>query len=393
MNPVDVALIVAAFLAAVIGWRIGLLQGLFGLAGFVAGLAAMVWVITSVAPDWRIGGVTRTAVVAGLVLSGSLLGQAVGSLIGGWLRIQIDTVGGKRVDSLLGAAMSVLATVIAVWSLGTVASALTSPGGLVAQSRVITTVDAMMPTQARQTLTGLAGIVNEATLPLVVGGLLPGGVTQPPPPLADLSPAVNVALDSVVRVSGSRPECGAGATGSGYVSTPEHVTTNAHVVAAMEQPRVTTRDGRSFQATVVGFDPQLDVAVLHVPGLTAAALPTDTAIGVGTTAVVAGYPGGGSLQVAPAAVRAVLSAGRLGTDIYGNDGVAREAIVVNAEVRPGNSGGPLLSEQGTVLGLIFAQAVEDSNVGYALTAEQFRQLPRQAGAATAAVSTGLCPAR
>lgn len=392
MDPVDVVLVGAALLAALIGWRIGLLQGLLGFVGFVAGLSVMVWFIPTVAPDWQIGGVTRKVIVAALVLCGALLGQALGGLVGGWLRVRLDAVGGQRVDSLLGAVLAVGATAVAIWSLATVASALTSPSSVFAQSRVVTAVDQFMPSPARQALNGLAGIVHDATLPLVVGGLLPGVGTGSPPPMGDLTPATNAALDSVVRVSGSRPECGNGATGSGYVSTPEHVTTNAHVVAAMDEPRVTTRGGRSYQATVVGFDPQLDVAVLHVPGLELPALASDTSATSGTAAVVAGYPGGGGLQVSPAVVRAVLGAGRLGTDIYGNSGVAREALVINAEVRPGNSGGPLLSTNGTVLGLVFAQAVEDPQVGYALTAAQFRELPRQVGASTAAVSTGLCPA-
>lgn len=392
MGPVDVVLIGAALLAALIGWRIGLLQGLLGFVGFVGGLSVMVWFIPTVAPDWQIGSVTRKVLVAALVLCGALLGQAIGSLLGGWLRVRLDAIGGQRIDSLLGSVLAVGATAVAVWSLATVATALTSPSGVFAQSRVVATVDQFMPSPARQALNGLAGIVHDATLPLVVGGLLPGGTTSSPPPMSDLTPATNLALDSVVKVSGSRPECGNGATGSGYVSTPEHVTTNAHVVAAMDEPRVTTRKGRSYQATVVGFDPQLDVAVLYVPGLDLPALASDVTAATGTPGVVAGYPGGGGLQVSPAIVRAVLGSGRLGTDIYGNSGVSREALVINAEVRPGNSGGPLLSQDGTVLGLVFAQAVEDPQVGYALTAAEFRELPRQVGAATAEVSTGLCPA-
>lgn len=392
MDPVDVVLLGAALLAAVIGWRIGLLQGLLGFVGFIAGLSVMVWFIPTLAPDWQIGGVTRTVLVAALVLCGALLGQAIGSLIGGWLRLRLDAVGGQRIDSLLGSALAVAAAAVAVWSIATVITALTSPTGVFAQSRVVAAVDQVMPTPARQALNGLASIVHDATLPLVVGGLFPGTAGGEPPPMSDLTPAADAALDSVVRVSGSRPECGNGATGSGYVSTPQHVTTNAHVVAAMEQPRVTTRTGKSYRATVVGFDPQLDVAVLHVPDLDLPALPSDTSASVGTAGIVAGYPGGGGLQVSPAMVRAVLGAGRLGTDIYGNSGVSREAIVINAEVRPGNSGGPLLSQNGTVLGLVFAQAVEDPQVGYALTAAQFRELPRQVGASTTAVSTGFCPA-
>jgi len=289
--------------------------------------------------------------------------------------------------------LAVVATATAVWVLVVLTGALVPGWTTIQGSAIVTGIDQRMPAGAREALDGFAGVVHEATLPLVVGGVLPGTTAVPPPPTTGTTAAVAAAADSVVKVSGPRPTCGNGATGSGYVSTPEHVTTNAHVVAAMSAPRVTTASGRTYNASVVGFDPRLDVAVLYVPGLPLPAVPTSTAVAVGTTGVVAGYPGGGPRTISPAVVSATLSSGRaIGTDIYGQSPVVRSALVVNADVRPGNSGGPLLAEDGSVLGLIFAQAVESEAVGYALTAAEFRELSRQAGESTTPVSSGSCPA-
>lgn len=392
MNAVDAAVLLAAVLAVLIGWRVGLLQGFLGFLGFVAGVAVVLWLVPAAAPDWRLSG-WRIALVAALVLCGGFLGQALGALIGGWLRLRVDNSAGRKVDSALGAGLALATTAVAVWALVVVSGVLVPGWQPASTSRIVAGIDQRMPVGARQALDGLAGAVHDATLPLVMGGLLPGTSTPPPPDTSNVTPAVAAALDSVVKVSGPRPDCGNGATGSGYVSTPEHVTTNAHVVAAMSSPRVTTAQGKSYAATIVGFDPRLDVAVLYVPGLPLPAVPTSTAVAAGTQGVVAGYPGGGPLEVLPAVVSGTLTSGRaVGTDIYGQSPVVRDALVISADVRPGNSGGPLLGEDGTVLGLVFAQALEDDRVGYALTAAEFRELSRQAGSATSPVSAGSCPA-
>lgn len=392
MSAVDAAVVLAAVFAILIGWRVGLLQGFLGFLGFVAGIAVALWLVPAAAPDWQLSG-WRIALVAALVLCGGFLGHALGALAGGWLRLRVDNSAGRRVDSALGAGLALVTTAVAVWALVVITSVLVPGWQTASNSRIVASIDQRMPVGARQAIDGLAGAVHDATLPLVMGGLLPGTTPPPPPDTSNVTPAVAVALDSVVKVSGPRPECGNGATGSGYVSTPEHVTTNAHVVAAMSSPRVTTAEGKTYAATVVGFDPRLDVAVLYVPDLPLPAVPTSTAVATGTQGVVAGYPGGGSLQVLPAVVSATLTTGRaIGTDIYGESPVVRDALVISADVRPGNSGGPLLGEDGTVLGLVFAQALEDDRVGYALTAAEFRELPRQAGSATTAVSAGSCPA-
>ena len=113
------------------------------------------------------------------------------------------------------------------------------------------------------------------------------------------------------------------------------------------------------------FDPEFDLAVLRVPGLTARPLRLDpNLVGRGTEAVVLGYPEGGPLAIDPAGVRSEILA--TGLDIYGREPTVRAVYVVQALVRPGNSGGPLVEPNGLVIGVVFSRSPTDSRIGYAL---------------------------
>ena len=394
MNAVDVILLGFVLLFALFGWRMGFVQGLLGFVGFVAGALLAVKLVPAVADGWQPSGILDSVLLIGVVLVSGLIGQGIGAFVGGRIRAVVDWAPVRWLDSLLGACFAGLGAVVCAWAMATMILSLPEnpTSDPVRTSSVLAMVDEHVPVGAKQALSEAAGAVSSTGIPIVVGGFTdtPVGRSAPSPSEAT-TPAVAEALHSVVKVSGNKPGCDAGATGSGYVSTPEHVTTNAHVVAAMPSPRVTTSEGRSYRAVVVGFDPQVDVAVLYVPELPLESIATSTDAAAGTKAAVAGYPGGGELAVGGAMVRATLTSGSaLASDIYGRPGPDRSAFVLNATVRPGNSGGPLLAEDGRVIGLVFAQALEDPNVGYALTAEQFRGLSRSVGSASVAVSTGPC---
>ena len=77
-------------------------------------------------------------------------------------------------------------------------------------------------------------------------------------------------------------------------------------------------------------------------------------------------------------------------DIYGRGTVTRDVFSVRGLVRPGNSGGPLVSRSGEVLGVIFAASVSDKQTGYALTADQVSQAAEQGLSAQGRVSSGNC---
>jgi S1-C subfamily serine protease len=178
-----------------------------------------------------------------------------------------------------------------------------------------------------------------------------------------------------------------GREGSGFVYARERVMTNAHVVAGIAEPTVQIGGvGRTYEARVVLFDPQKDVAVLYVPGLKAPVLRFDDDAERGEAAVVAGYPEDGDLNLQAATVANRVRA--TGQNIY-NDGTAtREIYSIRSTVRPGNSGGPLLTTDGRVFGVVFARSTTDAETGYVLTADEVGSDARDAAAATAPVDTG-----
>jgi S1-C subfamily serine protease len=173
----------------------------------------------------------------------------------------------------------------------------------------------------------------------------------------------------VVKVQGTAPTCDRSIEGSGFVYAPQHILTNAHVVAGVTQDQtVTTQDGHQYKATVVLYDSQVDIAVLYVPGLNLAPLKFDDQAQAGDNAVVAGYPLDHAFTAVPARIGGTQDA--IGPDIYQTGTVNRQIYEIRADVKPGNSGGPLLSPSGTVYGVVFAAAVDTAKTGFVLTAAE-----------------------
>ncbi|HEY6739461.1 MAG TPA: MarP family serine protease, partial [Actinopolymorphaceae bacterium] len=254
----------------------------------------------------------------------------------------------------------------------------------------LATVDRVMPREAERALLAFSQVVDPGVFPQFLEPFAPERIAPARPPdsavLAD--PDVERAAESVVKVNGLAMRCGRSLSGSGFVYARGRVMTNAHVVAGVRSPQVETRDGETYDADVVLYDPRRDVAVLRVPDLPEEPLPLDDSAEPNDNGVVLGYPGNGELQAAAARIR---SEQRLrGPDIYGEQQVVREVLSLYAEVRPGNSGGPLVSPSGTVTGLIFAASVEDSATGYALTVDEIAADARQGADSRTPVDTGAC---
>jgi S1-C subfamily serine protease len=108
----------------------------------------------------------------------------------------------------------------------------------------------------------------------------------------------------------------------------------------------------------------------------------------GDPALVLGYPENGPFTVRSARVRSRSTAN--GSDIYGNGGLSRSIYAIRSIVRSGNSGGPLLADDGRVLGMVFATARDSSDTGFALTDDEIRADARAGRSAAAAVGTGNC---
>ena len=199
-------------------------------------------------------------------------------------------------------------------------------------------------------------------------------------------PDVHRAERSVYKVRGNN-RCGSGVEGSGFLYSPGRVMTNAHVVAGVRHPHVLVH-GNPVAAEVVYYNPDVDVAVLKVPGLQGPYLHFDRDGRPREAGAVLGFPQDGPFDAEPARIR---SEQRLRSpNIYGQGTVTRDVFALRSRIRPGNSGGPMVSDSGRVLGVVFAASVSDNNTGYALTSEQV------AGPATAGidhsrgVNTGNC---
>ena len=192
---------------------------------------------------------------------------------------------------------------------------------------------------------------------------------------------------SVARISGNAYACGASLTGSGFVVANDLVVTNAHVVAGVDTPLVELPGRDAEEGRVVYFDPIDDIAVISVAGLDARPLPIVGDVAAGTPVAVQGYPLGGPFTSTSAYVLSVGNA--IVSDIYEDSSQPREIYALEADVRPGNSGGPLLTAKGEVTGLVFARGQDDATRGYAMTTEEL-QPALEISADAATVSSGKC---
>ena len=391
MPPVSVIdLVVVALVAAAAygGYRRGALLQLLAYGGLAAGLAAgavLAPYLARVATEPA----AQAAIAAGTFLGMGAVGDGIGWLLGLGLRSAALRTALAPADRLAGAAISILAVLLATWflALNLVNGPFPGLARDIRRSAVVRGLDALLP-EPPSLLAEVRRFLNRFGFPEVFAGLPPDPAAPVEGPTRrDLRAAVRAADDATVRVEGAA--CGRIQEGSGFLAGPGLVVTNAHVVAGVREPRVEEPDGTSHAAAAVLFDPLLDVAVLRVGDL--GALPLDLAdapAGRGASGAVLGYPGGGDLRAIPAAVRARLDA--LGRDIYGDARVRRDVYELQVEVVPGNSGGPFVLADGTVAGVVFAGSTTDPGIGYAIASTEVDPLLERAAAQRGPVPTGPC---
>ncbi|MFT4305330.1 MAG: MarP family serine protease [Microbacterium sp.] len=389
MIALDVGLMVVLALALIAGAARGLLASLGSLIGLALGGLAAWWlmpVVSDVVPwsDARAALVVATG--AALLVLGTIAGGAVGAA----LRRRADRTPLRPLDRILGGALSLVVAALSV-SLVAQSVALVGIPGLsaaVSSSQVIRTIDALTPTPISSALAQLRQEVLADGLP-ALGELIELGPSTSTSAAIDLDdPDLDAAADAVGRVSGTAYACGETLTGTGFVIADDRVITNAHVVAGIESPVVELPGESAAEGTVVYFDPIDDLAVIAVDTQDAPVLDLSDTLQAGDSAVIDGYPYGGPFTTVTAVVRSVGTANV--PDIYDDSSSPREIYALAATVEPGNSGGPLLTEDGDVAGLVFARADDGSQIGYAMTVAELEPVVAQASAATAAVSTGEC---
>jgi S1-C subfamily serine protease len=392
MSLVDVELIVLALLFALSGFRQGLLVSATSIVGFLGGAIIGAQLSGPVADRIDGNSVTRVFAALVVVLAGALLGQILAGAVGRAIRRKVTWEPAKMLDSVAGAVVSSAAVLLVAWM---VASPLaTSPfpqvSSQVRQSALVQAVDRAVPDSVRAVYENLREAIDRRGLPDVLDPLTPTQVRDVPAPDETLedSPVVASVEGSVVKVSGVAPSCSRQIDGSGFVYAPERVMTNAHVLAGVVDP-VVEAEGGTYDATPVFIDPEVDIAVLAVPGLPQVPLrfagtPADS----GDDSIIMGYPGGGDLFIGAARVR---DRGEIsGPDFRNTQTVVRDVYALYGDVRAGNSGGPLFDTDGSVLGVVFASAIDDPTTGYALTGPQVADAARTGERATAEVGTGPC---
>lgn len=391
---IDVVLVVLLVSYAVSGYRQGIAVGALSLIGFLGGALLSMWVVPPLA-DNLTPGLERSIVLLVAVLLFAWLGQLGGALLGGRLRDQLTLPAARAVDQAFGAVAGVIAVSLVLWFVGNALRQVSEPSvaRTVASSKVLAGIDRLVPRPLDGLAKGFQDAVRTSGFPRVFEGVAPEQIVPvPSPDPTAMSAAVQARVrKSVVKITGEAPACQRGQEGSGVVVAPGRVVTNAHVVAAVKNPKVQLADGAArYDATVVLFDPVVDLAVLSVPTLKAPAIPLGKDLDRSADAVVAGYPLNGPYVVVPARIRSTLNA--VGEDIYGRAGAERQVYSLYATVRQGNSGGPLLAVDGSLSGIVFAQSLDDRDTGYALTLAEIRPLLTKGVAATQPVSTGRCAA-
>jgi S1-C subfamily serine protease len=297
------------------------------------------------------------------------------------------------VDAVGGAGVSGVAVLLIAWLIGSAVAYAPFPliSRQVNDSAVLRVIDKIMPSAANVMFSDFRSLLASGPYAQVFGALGAEGAlsVKPPSPAVLDSAGLASARSSIVKVEGIAPSCSHRIEGSGFVYAPGHVLTNAHVVAGVtEQQQVLTADGTTFSASVVLYDPGRDLAVLYVPGLDAAPLRFAGTAAVGDDAIVAGYPLDGPFDAEAARIGGHENA--TSPDIYQSAQVTRDIYAIRADVRPGNSGGPLLTRQGTVDGVVFAAAISVPDTGYALTAGEVASDAGEGANATAPVSTEQC---
>ncbi|MEX1172574.1 MAG: MarP family serine protease [Chloroflexota bacterium] len=392
MNPIDLVAILLIVLAVLLGFRSGAIPQVGGLLGAIGGGGLAILLLpAAVEPLGEIDPAFRPFVVLAGLLAMVGVGESIGSALGRSVARALGTGVLGAADRVAGGFVGAAQALLVIWLVGGLLAFGPVPrlAEAAQTSTAVRGLGAILPTPT-EIAAELGTLLDDSGLPDVFLGFEP--LPRSPVDLPEDATAraiAGLAQASTYRVSAGT--CGLSSSGSSVVVGRGYLVTNAHVVAGARPDgvQVVSADGARFDATVVLFDPVLDVAVLHADRLTAPGLRFAAADPVrGSIGAALGYPGGGALVIVPAAVAGAYPA--TGRDIYGGATVQREILELNARIDRGDSGGPFVLRDGTIGGLVFAEARTDPEVGYALSPTAVATRIAPGLGRTGPVDTGAC---
>jgi S1-C subfamily serine protease len=391
LNVVDVIIILFFVTALVRGIELGVVRQLCSTTGLIVGLfvgafiqGKLIGLVHSPA--------SKAMLALVIILAAIGLFSTLGEYVGVQLRSRIERARRLKAldaaDKAVGSVVAGATILLVVWLTASIFTNLPLQAiqRQVSNSFIIAQLNKSLP-PAPDVVAKLGHLIDPNGFPDVFTGLEPSIDTDAPlPSIGELDAAVTQTRASVVRIEGRG--CGGISQGSGFVADTNLVITNAHVIAGVDEPSVVDGKGR-HQARVIWFDPELDMAVLETNNLAGEPLALSATVAAkGAAAAVLGYPGGGDFTADPATILDSFKAE--GRNIYNQGKTVREVYSVKSDIRPGNSGGPLIDENGTVIGLIFAESTSYHDVGYALSLDKVIEGLAAARDQSRTVDTGNC---
>ena len=245
----DLILIALAAAFAVAGYRQGFIVGILSFAGFLGGAAVGASFAPKLARSLVQGSAQQALIAIVAVFVAAMIGQLLASAIGAAVRSRVHWRPATLIDSVAGAAVSVISVLLIAWLIGS--AVVNAPFAVVTtqvqRSAVLHAVDGVMPSAARTMFSDFRSLLASGPYVQVFGalGAEPALTVAPPNAAVLASPGLAQSRNSIVKVMGIAPTCQRRIEGSGFVISPQHVLTNAHVVAGVTMSQtVTTRTGR-----------------------------------------------------------------------------------------------------------------------------------------------------
>ncbi len=375
---IDVAIAALVVISALRGWSQGVVRQLGGILGRVLGFVTGCYVASDVTSHvsevaWR--PLDAVLVIIACTVAGGLVLRMLAGIVARRLRQGHLGV----VDSLLGASVGVVGTLVTCWLVAAAVAGApwSSVGRSINQSVILRAVQRILPSPPAVE-SRLQSVLDQINAPNLFAGI----ISPTLPAVAHHSLAVThfvPAPAGVVTVE-ANGSCHLFSQGTGFVVAPGEVVTAAHLIAGQKTVRVNSIVGR-----VVLFDARTDLAVIRAAGLAMTPLELGSAPPRGSLGTVVGFVAPNDRTWSAAVyLGSVVAPGR---DIYSGALFPRTMDVVTSSITTSEAGAPVLVH-GVVVGVVAQRAVASPRLLYAVPVNQLRaQLTRVTGAT---VSTQRC---